>query len=295
MSKFISIIRLIRPEQWLKNGFIFLPLFFGGQLFNPDAWIEGCITFVAFSLMASAIYCINDLKDAEADRRHPKKCKRPIAYGAVSVNTAISICLILIALSLSASFLLLDTDSTIAVSIVLISYLLLNIAYCYKLKYIGIVDVLVIAIGFVLRLVSGGIAEKIELSPWIVLMTFLIALFLAFAKRRDDVILNERNGVVVRRSTQGYNLDFMNATLIIIASVTMVCYLIYSVSPDVMERLHSRFVYISSIFVLAGILRYLQIALVCENSGSPTKVLVKDRFIQVSLIGWVLFFLIIIY
>lgn len=290
-----QLLRLIRPEQWLKNGFVFLPLFFGGQLFNPDAWIEGCITFVAFSFIASAVYCINDLKDVAADRQHPKKCKRPVASGDVSVKAAISICLLLIALSLSTSFLLLDADSNIVVSIILISYLLLNVTYCYKLKYIGIVDVFVIAIGFVLRLASGGVAEQIELSPWIVLMTFLLALFLAFAKRRDDVILNERNGVVIHRGTQGYNLEFMNAALVIIASVTMVCYLIYTVSPDVMARLHSRYAYISSVFVLAGILRYLQIALVKENSGSPTKVLVKDRFIQITLIGWVLFFLIILY
>lgn len=289
------VVNLLRPAQWLKNGVIFLPIFFGGQLLSIHPWIEGGIVFLAFSLMASAVYCLNDLVDIKADRRHPEKCRRPLASGVISALAA-KVLLILLAIgSICVSLLALGRDTAPAVTIILLVYLALNIAYSLRLKYIAIVDVFVVAFGFVLRLFAGGVSERIELSAWIVVMTFLLALFLAFAKRRDDVILNNGVDEPVRRSTQHYNADFMNAVLVIIASVLIVSYLIYTVSPDVIERLNSRYVYVSSVFVLAGVLRYLQIALVHQRSGSPTKVLVKDRFIQVCVAGWLLFFVVVLY
>ena len=174
-------------------------------------------------------------------------------------------------------------------------YILMNIAYCIKLKQKAIVDVFIIAVGFVFRLLVGGFATGIWVSHWIILMTFLLALFLAFAKRRDDIVMFEETGVKARQNVDRYNVVFMNQAIGIVASITIVCYIMYTVSVEVIERFNSQYLYITSIFVLAGIIRYLQVTIVDVKSGSPTKVLLKDRFIQLCIVGWVITFSIILY
>ena len=171
----------------------------------------------------------------------------------------------------------------------------MNVAYCMKLKQIAIVDVFIIAVGFVLRIAIGGLVTGIYISHWLVLMTFLLALFLALAKRRDDVVMYEKSGVKVRENVNGYNLSFLNQSISIVASITMVCYMMYTVSPEVEERFNNSNVFLTVIFVLAGIIRYIQITVVDVKSGSPTKVLMHDRFIQLTILGWLLSFIIIIY
>jgi 4-hydroxybenzoate polyprenyltransferase len=171
----------------------------------------------------------------------------------------------------------------------------MNLAYCIVLKHLAIVDVFIIAVGFVLRILMGGCATGIVVSHWIVLMTFLLALFLAFAKRRDDVVMYENTGIKARPNVNRYNLQFMNQSIGIVASITMVCYIMYTVSEEVIARLDSRYVYVTSIFVLAGIIRYLQVTMVDVKSGSPTKVLMKDRFVQLCLLCWVVSFAVILY
>lgn len=289
----LSVIRLIRPLQWAKNVFVLLPIFFGGKLFDINCWHQGLIVFASFSFMASAIYCLNDIIDAEADRKHPKKRYRPVASGAVSKRQAgvIMSCLILVSLALC----LFLGPASFRVLAILCLYLILNIAYCLKLKQYAIIDVFIVSFGFILRLVAGGIACDIWLSPWIVLMTFLLALFLAFAKRRDDVVLYEQKGLVARKNIVRYNLPFINQTLGIIGAITIVCYIIYTVSPEVETRFNSRYVYVTSVFVLAGILRYLQVTIVDIRSGSPTKILLRDRFIQCCICLWGLAFIAILY
>lgn len=294
MNRFGAIVRVMRPAQWVKNLFVFVPLFFGGYLFDTVAWKHALLTFCSFSLMASAIYIFNDIRDRESDKLHPVKRFRPLASGALPIWMAVCEALLLIAGSVLISWFTLGTVGP-AVSLVIGAYLLLNICYTLGLKNYAIVDVFIIAIGFVLRLISGGVACDIELSPWIVLMTFLLTLFMAFAKRRDDVLLRERDGIVTRPNTQRYNMAFMNSVLGIIASVTMVCYIMYTLSDEVMTRFDNKYVYISCIPVLAGIIRYLQISIVDERSGNPTRVLLKDRFIQGCCVCWFAFFLILIY
>lgn len=290
----MDVIILIRPAQWLKNLFIFLPMFFSGKLTDVFCWVQSLWAFLAFCFIASAIYCINDIKDIDEDRKHPRKCHRPIASAAIPVNFAIVITIILI--SLSYLILFTKLTATLLGGVCVISlYLVLNIAYCLGLKRYAIIDVFIISLGFVLRLALGGIVCGIWLSPWIVCLTFLLALFLAFAKRRDDVLLHEQEGVLARKNIVRYNSEYLNRTLGIIASVTMVCYIIFSVSPDVEMRLGSRYIYITSIFVLAGILRYLQITIVDRRSGSPTKILINDRFIQATILGWIVTFIFLIY
>ena len=168
-------------------------------------------------------------------------------------------------------------------------------AYCAKLKQYAIVDVCVIAFGFVLRLLAGGFATGIVLSKWIVMMTFLLTLFLSFAKRRDDVIRMEATGEAPRKNTIRYNLTFINQAITITASVTLVCYIMYTISPEVVARVHTDYLYLTTAYVLLGLLRYIQITVVDKKSGDPTKMMLQDRFTQVVVVLWALTFLLIIY
>ena len=289
-----NIVILLRPLQWLKNGFIFIPLFFDHKMSDWKCLCSAILAFFAYSFAASSIYCLNDLMDVEADRRHPKTCKRPIAEGVISKAQA----LLLVALCLCISFAiasLLEDYAQWKVMGILGVYIVMNIAYCLKLKQMAIVDVFIIAVGFVLRIFVGGFATGVVLSQWIVLMTFLLALFLAFAKRRDDVVIYEDTGVLARKNVNRYNLPFMNQVIGVVSSITMVCYIMYTVDPEVIARMGSRYVYLTSVFVLAGIIRYLQLTIVDVKSGSPTKVLMKDRFVQCSIVGWIITFVLIIY
>ncbi len=289
-----SLIQLLRPEQWAKNFFVFLPLFFSGKLLNISLLLQCAVAFFAFSFAASSIYCFNDIYDVKADRLHPKKCKRPLASGKISIITAYAVMTVCFALSISILFVFGGAEKFSSMGLIAF-YFVINIAYCVKLKRYAIVDVIVISIGFVLRILVGGTATSIWLSEWIIMMTFLLALFLAFAKRRDDVVLYQNTGVSTRKNTNRYNLDFMNQVMTVVSTVTIISYIMYTLSPDVIERFHSRNIYITAVFVLVGIIRYLQVTIVDLKSGNPTTILLKDRFIQACIAGWIVSFLIIIY
>jgi len=292
--KMIHYIQLLRPLQWVKNGFVFAPIFFSNHLLEWDFFLPTFVVFISFSLISSSIYCLNDLQDVEADRLHPKKCKRPIASGNISVKAGYAMML----LCLIGAFALLPfakSVNTPYLYIIIGGYWLMNIAYCIRLKQIAILDVTIIAIGFVMRVLAGGAATDIWISHWLVLMTFLVTLFLAFTKRNDDYRLYEQTGQKPRVSITGYNKTFINEATAIIASITMVCYIMYTMSPEVIARMGTRYVYLTSGWVLAGLLRYLQNMIVYGLSGSPTKSLVKDHFIQFCIIGWLASFFAIIY
>ena len=284
---------LIRPQQWIKNGFVLIPMFFGGRLLNVDDAIASVVTFFAFSFVASAIYCFNDIVDVEADRRHPVKCHRPIASGAVSVPTAYALMVILTLLSALLLFFLPQRAGETAGIVAF--YFLLNMAYCLWLKRHAIIDVCTVAFGFVLRILAGGMACEVAVSNWLVLMTFLLALFLSFAKRRDDVLRMNETGEPPRRNTIRYNLTFVNQAITVTGTVTLVCYIMYTVSPEVVSRFHAPYLYLTSIFVLVGLLRYMQLTVVDEVSGDPTKILLRDRFTQAIVVAWIMAFLLIIY
>ncbi|MBP8757081.1 MAG: decaprenyl-phosphate phosphoribosyltransferase [Prevotella sp.] len=286
-------LNLIRPKQWIKNFFVMVPLFFGGELFDVKSLIAGAITFMAYSFAASSIYCYNDIHDVDDDRRHPAKCTRPVASGAVSVFQAYILMGLMILLSMICITFL--PENNIETGGVILFYWVLNIAYCAKLKRYAIVDVCIVAFGFVLRLFAGGFASDILLSKWIVLMTFLITLFMSFAKRRDDVLRMEETGEAPRHNTIRYNLTFINQAITITASVTLVCYIMYTVSPEVIEHFHTDYLYLTSVFVLLGLLRYIQLAVVDKESGDPTKIILKDHFTQLVVFAWLISFLIIIY
>ena len=288
-------IQLTRPQQWLKNVFVMIPMFFGGSLLDTSDIKSSLTTFSAFSFIASSIYCFNDIIDVEADRRHPVKSKRPIASGAISMVQARLLMLFMLVCSL-ATLLLLDTMThTLTVGAVLVIYYVMNLLYCSKLKQYAIVDVCIIAFGFVLRVLAGSYATDIVPSKWLVLMTFLLTLFLSFSKRRDDVLRMNETGEAPRKNTTRYNLTFINQAITITASVTLVCYIMYTVSPEVVSRFHSDLLYLTSVFVLLGLLRYIQLTVVDQKSGDPTKMMLKDRFTQCVVLMWAMAFLVLIY
>ncbi len=289
-----SILRLVRPTQWIKNLFVFIPMFFAGELFNLHSLCLCAVTFMAYSLMASSVYCYNDIVDADADRRHPVKCHRPVASGAVSVRLAYTMMAVMAALSVGL-LLLLPPEVMPEVLAVVLFYYLLNLSYCSKLKQYAIVDVCVVAFGFVLRILAGGFASEVMPSHWLVIMTFLLTLFMSFAKRRDDVLRMNETGEAPRKNTVRYNLTFINQAITITASVTLVCYIMYTVSPEVTERFDTPYLYLTFVFVLIGLLRYIQIAVVDKKSGDPTKIILHDHFSQMIVVAWGLSFLLMIY
>lgn len=289
-----DVLKLVRPKQWIKNLFVFIPMFFAGELFDTHSLWMGIVTFAAFSLVASSIYCYNDIVDVDADRRHPVKCRRPVASGAVSVRMAYMLMALMLVLSVAAT-LLLPPEVMANVLAVVLFYYVLNLSYCSKLKQYAIVDVCIVAFGFVLRILAGGFACEVALSNWIVIMTFLLTLFMSFAKRRDDVLRMNETGEAPRKNTVRYNLTFINQAITITASVTLVCYIMYTVSPEVTERFDTPYLYLTFVFVLLGLLRYIQIAVVDKKSGDPTKVILNDHFSQIIVVAWILTFLLMIY
>jgi len=287
MKHFIAI---IRPNQYIKNIFVLLPLFFIGQIINTDQLLNGLIAFIAFSLSASAVYIFNDYKDIKDDRKHPKKKHRPLASGLIDKNTALFLMIILL---ISGLFLM----AIVSVNslIILMIYVFLNILYSLKLKRIALLDVTIIAIGFVLRLFAGSFAYEISLEIWIVIMTFLLALFLALAKRRDDVLILNKSGNKMRKSMDGYNLKLIDGSMLIMSAIVIVAYIQYTTSQEIIDKFQNENLYLTGLFVIFGIMRYLQITFVEKNSGSPTEVIFKDKIMQINLIFWFFSFVWIIY
>ena len=285
-----GIFTIMRPKQYIKNIFIFLPLFFVGQVTDIELFVKASLAFVAFSLSASAVYIFNDYEDIKDDRKHPKKKYRPLAAGLISKNTALLLMFILFIIS----FTLMAVISLKAL-VILSIYVILNILYSLKLKRIAVLDVTIIAIGFVSRLFVGSFAYEIQLTIWIVIMTFLLALFIALAKRRDDILIFLKSGNKMRKSIDGYNIQLVDGSMIIMSSVVIVAYLLYTTSQEIIEKFQSENLYLTTLFVIFGLMRYLQITLVEKNSGSPTEIILKDVIMQINLVLWILSFIWIIY
>jgi decaprenyl-phosphate phosphoribosyltransferase len=290
MQKLKTFLQLLRPHQYLKNGFIWLPVFFGYRIFDAAAVERTFLAFAAFCMMSSTIYVINDYLDREEDRRHPAKKNRPLASGAISHGEALYAGLICFGTSLGLALAFLPA----ACLYMLLAYLLLNIAYSQSFKHIPIADIVCIALGFVLRIFVGGAATDIPISPWIVMMAFLLALFLALAKRRDDLLLIDLD-VPVRKAIDGYNREFISLAMSIMASVIIVVYILYTVSPEVVAKHGTHRLYITGVWVLLGLLRYLQITFVEEKSGSPTLVLIRDYALQAIIGLWLVNIFILLY
>lgn len=274
---------LFRVHQYIKNFFVFAPLFFSFQL-KIDSLINALIAFGLFSLMASTVYIFNDLMDIEEDKKHPEKKNRALASGDINVFTAKLLFVISLLFSLIISFFFNKN-----LFFILGFYFLLNILYSAKLKHVAIIDVFIIAIGFVLRVVAGGIATNIPLSEWIIIVTFLLALFLGISKRKHDIVL-ALEGKKTRKNIEEYNIEFVNATMSLMAAVIIISYILYTISSEVVARLETENLYFTSFFVILGIIRYMQISFLKQEGGDPTKIVLKDKFMQITILFWIVSF-----
>ena len=286
----ISLINLLRPKHYIKNFFIFLPLFFAGEIKNTELVITSLIAFISFSLTASAIYILNDFKDIENDKKHPTKRFRPLAAGLVKRKTALYLMFILILTGVCLMYYISFNSF-----LILLMYIFLNIGYSFKLKHIALLDVIIISSGFVIRIFVGSFSYGISLTSWFVIMTFLIAIFLALSKRRDDVLIKLKSGKRMRKSIDGYNLKLIDGSMIMMAAVIIVAYIQTTINKDFLLGFQNDYLYLTGLFVIFGIMRYLQITIVHENSGSPTEIVFKDKILQINIVMWILMFVGFIY
>ena len=273
---------LLRPEQWVKNLLVFAALIFSKHLFVADSVARAFLAFASFCLVASASYLMNDVHDAESDRLHPGKRLRPIAAGVVAPRSALFVSALLtvagvgIAVALGQRF-----------AITVGAYAVLQISYSFLLKDVVILDVMAIAAGFVARAVGGGVVIDVDVSPWLVICTFLLALFLGFSKRRHEVQLLEENAGAHRPSLRDYSPYFLDQMISVVTASTVLAYAIYSVSPEVREKLHTDSLYLTVPFVLYGIFRYLYLVHQREGGGNPTRELLTDRPLWVNVLCWI--------
>jgi 4-hydroxybenzoate polyprenyltransferase len=276
-----QILKLLRIEHWVKNLFVFIPAFFAARLHEPEVLRGALMAFLAFSLIASAVYVLNDLVDAPQDRNHPRKKNRPIASGAIG-RTQATVVLVLLLFGGTAIAAAVNTLTLV----LCLLYFIINVFYSFSLKHIALIDISLIGMGFLLRVFAGGAATGVAVSHWLIVLTFLLALILGLAKRRGEYVI-ATGGHSFRKALEGYNLPFLDMGIVVCSTVAIVAYLMYCFSPEVTGRIGSQNIYFTAFFVILGVLRYLQLTIVFNRTESPTRALLRDLFLQIVLLGWV--------
>ncbi len=290
-SKISAYIHLIRIKQWIKNGFIFFPLFFDLQFSFNENLLKAIFAFFAFSFIASSLYCFNDLIDLDFDKNHEEKKDRPLPSGMLKPSSAI-ICAIFLAL---IAFLVSAFLVSYSLVFVLLAYFLLNVLYSLILKKVIFLDILCIAFSFVLRIIAGGVATNTYLSYWILLLVFLLALFLALGKRREELLIFLNTKKVTRKNINLYSLKYIDYGISILIFSISIIYLLYSLSPETILQFDSNKIFLTFPFVLIGLLRYRRLLKKRKFYANSTNVIFKDFFIQIIVVGWILLFYFLIY
>jgi 4-hydroxybenzoate polyprenyltransferase len=280
----------LRPEQWTKNLVVFAGVLFSGRLREIDAVMAAIGAFGVFCALSSAIYAFNDVADRDADKQHPLKCMRPIACGELAPSTAIVTGILLATAALAAAFAIAP-----ALAIVAAAYLLLLSLYSTALKHVVIVDVLMIAGGFVLRAVAGAVAVGVPISDWLLVCTTLLALFLVLSKRRHELTLLGDGAIGHRRSLEDYSPYLLDQMIAVVTASTLVAYALYTTSADTAARLGTRRLGLTIPFVLYGIFRYLYLVHQKRGGGSPANLLVTDRPLLICVALWAVSVVLILY
>ena len=288
MSNLKEISSLIRIRQWPKNLLVLVPGFFAGSMTWNDELIHALLGFAVFCLVCSAIYIFNDYFDREADRLDDSKKNRPLAKGSVSEKTALLLAIFALGGGVAISVLL-----PIQFMMLAGSYLGINILYTTWLKRVPIVDVIIIATGFLLRIFSGGILFDVVVSKWLVLITFFGALLVAFSKRRSELSLP--NAREIRPALRGYNKTFIDLIIVGLSGICIMLYIMYAIDDEVIDRLNSNYVYLTVIPVIVGFLRYLQQVFVFNNTGAPSELLLKDHWLKSIVMLWLASFYFLLY
>jgi 4-hydroxybenzoate polyprenyltransferase len=284
-----AILVSIRPRQWVKNLFVLAGLIFSQQLFTPLLW-PALAAFVLFCALSGAIYLFNDVADRERDRLHPTKRERPVASGELPVGVAVTVATLLLAVSLAAGFAL-----TPRFGVTALAYALLLILYSIWLKHLVIVDVLVVAMGFVLRAVAGALAIDVEISGWLLICTILLALFLALGKRRHEVLAYAAESARYRPILGEYNSALLDQMIAVVTASTVTAYALYTMSPETVAKFRTHWLPATLPFVLYGIFRYLYLLYRRQLGGHPSELFLNDRALLVNTVLWMLAVLLIIY
>ena len=286
----VSLVRSLRPSQWTKNLIIFAGLIFGQRLLDPASVVTSICAFLIFCALSSVVYLINDVADRDADRQHPLKRKRPIASGALPVSVAIGAAIVLAAGALVAAYAL-----RLSFGIVATAYLTLLAFYSGPLKHMVIIDVLTIAIGFVLRAVAGAVVIDVEIGHWLLIATVLLALFLALSKRRHELVLLAEGATSHRRILQEYSPYLLDQMISVVTASTLVAYAIATVSPETIQTFGTNKLGLTLPFPLYGIFRYLYLVHQKEGGGSPSDLLLNDRPLLACVALWAIAVALIIY
>ncbi|MGD0339459.1 MAG: decaprenyl-phosphate phosphoribosyltransferase [Bacteroidota bacterium] len=279
-----------RPQQWIKNLILFAPLIFSEKLFDIRAFGIVSMGFVLFSLAASGIYTMNDLADTERDKQHPVKSQRPIVSGVIPPGLAAVVAFLLMVLSVTVGFLV---NSNFGVFILV--YVLLNIAYSYGLKNIVILDVMTVAIGFVLRVLAGAVIVYVPASEWLIICTLLLSLFLGFSKRRHELNLLDVRAADHRNVLGQYSAGFLDQMIAIVTAATVMSYALYTISNETVQKFGTTHLYYTIPFVLYGIFRYLYLIHKRDEGGNPTHTIITDVPLIVNVAIWIVVSVMIIY
>ena len=282
--------RLARPSQWLKNGVVLAGLIFSGEAIHIFALEVAALAVAIFCLLSSSVYVLNDLVDREKDRRHPLKKGRPIASGRVSPATAVLFCGLLLVMALAGAWFI-----NWSFFIISLGYVVLNLSYSFWLKNVVIVDAMSIAVGFVLRAYAGAYAIEVPASKWLAINTLFLALFLAFGKRRHELVFLEDDAASHRTILSKYSPYLLDQLIGIVTASVVVVYMLYTFSPEVSTKLGTENLFLTIPFVIYGIFRYLYLIHQEEKGGSPTRVLISDRPILVNVILWLATVVLVLY
>ena len=288
--KILEIVKSLRVQQWIKNFFVFAPLIFSQNVFNLPLLIKSSLAFVLFCLLSGAAYILNDIQDLEEDKIHPVKSKRPLVSGKVKKNHAIIACVFLVLFGLIGAYLL-----NVHFFIALLIYFILQIAYSGWLKHVVIIDVFLIATGYLIRVIAGGLAIEIQLSPWLFICTILIALFLALSKRRHELILLDKNAEIHRAILKEYTPQLLDQMISVVTASTVISYCLYTVSSETVAKFGTKNLLFTVPFVLYGIFRYLYLVHQKDEGGSPEALIIKDKPLLVDLFLWISTAMLILY
>ena len=280
----------LRPAQWSKNLVVFAGLLFGRRLLDGGAVLAAIGAFTVFCALSGVVYLVNDVADRESDRQHPLKARRPIASGALPVSVAIAAAIVLGAAGLAGAVTIGRPFAAVAAA-----YLMLQLAYSGPLKHIVIIDVLTIAIGFVLRAVAGAVAVNVEISHWLLVCTILLALFIALAKRRHEIVLLADGATTHRPILGEYSAYLLDQMIGVVTASTLIAYVFYTISPETVGKFQTRWLGLTIPFPLYGIFRYLYLVHQRDGGGSPAELLLTDRPLLTCVALWALTVALIIY
>lgn len=283
--------RSARPKQWIKNFFILAPLIFSQNLFDTPLLIKSAIAFAAFCLLSSSLYILNDIRDLDEDKHHPVKSKRPLAAGEITKTQAWLAFALLLTVSAVVSVLFLNRNFMVA----LLIYVILQFSYSFGLKHVVILDVFIIAAGFIIRVIAGGFAINVHISHWLLICTLLLALFLALSKRRHEMVLLGKEAVNHRPILEEYSLYLLDQMIAVVTASTIIAYCLYTISEGTVTRFGTYELIYTVPFVLYGIFRYLYLIHRKSEGGSPETLILKDKPLLFDVFLWVVTVVVIVY